>query len=88
MAKNIGSCEPTTGSNSHFNAAGLALMGGVVDTILVIEGIAFPPFAIIAGVINTIVSEMGSATDYSDRWANCVKEMINMVWFHNLTFDG
>ena len=54
-------------------------MGGVVDTILVIEGIAFPPFAIIAGVINTIVSEMVSATDYSDRWANCVKDMINMV---------
>ena len=83
MTKNVGSCEPITGSNPHFNGAGLALIGGLID--LAIDGI-FPIFGTIAGVINTIVSEMGSATQYSDNWANCVKDMINMVWFHNLSF--
>ena len=77
-AEDVGSCATTTGSNSHFNAAGLALVGTIIDTVLMVE---FPPAGILFGIINTIVYEMGSADEYSDDWATCVKDMINMVIF-------
>ena len=76
LAEDVGSCAPTTGTNSHFNAAGLALIGTCIDSW--IQG-TFPIYSIIAGFINTMVSEMGSADQYSDDWAICIKDMINKV---------
>ena len=72
LAEDVGSCAPTTGSNSHFSGAGLALIDGLMQDI-------FPIYGIIAGFINDIVSEMGSPDQYSDHWAICIKNMINKV---------
>ena len=76
LAEDIGSCAITTGTNFQFNAAGLALIGTIIDSL--VDGV-FPIYSFIAGFIDFMISEMGSADQYSDQWAICIKDMINKV---------